>query len=167
MSCAAFIERRRKTRLGLCGIVFSICAALLLIIGLWPDIDSEVFWKTTGSCGVLALAFAHAFLLLLPELDAGQKWVQRASWISIAVLAILIIVAIWSEYDSDIYGRVMAVAGIVVGLETLSIPVLLMLKKPAGRKGERLVLERVEDDLFEDRDGKRYRLQEIDSELMQ
>ena len=83
MSCAAFIEGKKLARFGLCGIVLSVCAAVLVMVGVWPEIESERYWRTTFTFGVAAIAFAHAFLLCLPELDDRQKWVQTVSLVGL------------------------------------------------------------------------------------
>jgi VIT1/CCC1 family predicted Fe2+/Mn2+ transporter len=94
---------------------------------MWPEIDSEEYWKTTITFFVFAIAFAHVFLLVLPQLDNKQKWVQLASSISIGILALLIVVAVWGEIDAEDYYRLLAVVAIIVGLETLVVPILMKL----------------------------------------
>jgi hypothetical protein len=164
MSCAAFIEKKKLMQFGVAGILLSVAAAMLLIAGLWPEIDSEGYWKTTVTLGVFAVAFAHAFLLVLPELDQRQKWVQPVSSVSIGILALQIVVAVWGEIDAEGYYRLLAVVAIIVGLETLVIPILMKLRRKNGRKSEKVVLERIEGDVYRDSAGKRYRLTEIDTE---
>ncbi len=164
MSCAAFIDRKKVAWLGLLGIVLSVLASVLLIAGMWTEIENEVCWKITITLGVLAAAFAHAFLLALPELDEGHKWVQTASSVFIGILALQIIVAVWGEIeDVDWYYRILAAVAIIVGLETLVIPILMKLRKGDGRRKDRMVLERVDVDVYRDAAGKRYRLTEIET----
>lgn len=164
MSCAAFIERRKLAPLGYCGILLSVCAAILLIAGLWPEIDSEGYWKTAATFGVLTIAFAHAFLLVLPELDERQKWVQLASSVSIGALVLQILVAVWAEIHTEGYYRLLAVVAIVVGLETLAVPILMKLRGKSGHESTKLVLERIQDDIYRDSTGRKYELREIDAE---
>ena len=164
MSCAAFIEKKKLAQLGISGALLSVSAATLLIVGLWPEIDSEGYWKTTITLGVFAIAFAHAFLLVLPELDKRQKWIQPVSSVSIGILALLIVVAAWGEIDDEGYYRLLTVVAIIVGLETLVIPILMKLRRRDGQEREKLVLERIQDDVYRDPAGKRYQLKEIDTE---
>ena len=164
MSCAAFIERKQQPNLGFAGIVLSACSAVFLIVGMWFEIESEAYWKIAATAGVLAVAFAHAFLLLLPELDDAQRRVQSASIVSIGVLALLIVVAVWGEIDFEWYYRILAVVAIVVGLETLAVPILLKLRTRPGAESETLVLERVRGDIYRDAAGRTYQLREIDTE---
>ena len=160
MSCAAFIEKKRLVELGLSGIFLSIISAILLIAGMWPEIDSDAYWKTTISLIIAAVAFAHAFLLVLPELDDKQKWVQRVSSVTIGILALQIAVALWGEIDNEVYYRLLAVVGIILGLETLAIPMLMKLRKGNGQERQKLVLEKVGGDIYRDSDGKKYQVKE-------
>jgi hypothetical protein len=162
MSCAAFIERKRLKALGLSGILLSLLSACLLIVGIWSEMHSEGFWKTSMTLVVGAVSFAHAFLLALPELNNRQKWIQTLSSISIGVLALLIVVALWGEIQEDGYYRLLTVVAIIVGLETLSIPIVMKLQKGTAHKAQKLVLEKLKGDIYQDSTGRKYQLKEID-----
>ena len=164
MSCAAFIEQGRHKMLGLSGSAFSIVGIALLIAGMWLDADSEIYWKTSASLTIAGIAFAHGFLLVLPKLDNNQKWVQRVSTVSIAILAFQIILAVCGEVGSEGYYRVLAVVAIIVGLETLTIPMLMKLRKGDSQKKQMLVLEKVDGNIYVDPEGKKYQLSEISPE---
>jgi len=164
MSCAAFIDKKKQVYLGLFGIGLSVAAAVLVIGGMWSEIDNEVFGKITVTLGVLAVGFAHAFLLALPELDSRCKWVQPVSSVTIGILALQIIGIVWVDSENDWYLRFLAVVAIIVGLETLVIPILMKLRKGDGQKEDRIVLERLNGDVYTDAAGKKYRLTEMDTE---
>ena len=164
MSCAAFIEKRKLIGLGLSGILLSVAAAVLVIAGIWPEIDSEEYWKTAITLIVLAIAFAHVFLLVLPELDHAQKWVQAVSSCSIGVLAIQIIVAVWGEINNEDYYRLLAVVAILVGLETLVVPILMKLRKGSSGIRRALMLEHIEGEMYRDSAGKVYNVKEMNTE---
>jgi len=164
MSCAAFIEKKRPMELGILGIALCVISAVLAIAGMWLEMDSEGFWKTTVTFVIAAVAFAHAFLLVLPKLDNSQKWVQLVSTASIGILAVQIAVAVWGEIDDQGYYRGLSVVAIIVGLETLAIPMLMKLRKGATQEKQTLVLEKVEGDMYRDTTGRQYRLTEINSE---
>lgn len=161
MSCAAFIEKKKLKKVGFIGIALSVISAALLITAMWLDIDNEMYGKTTITFCVAAVAFAHAFLLVIPKLDNNQKWVQRVSSVSIAILALLIILAVCGEIDSQGYYRFLAVVAIIVGLETLAIPMLMKLRKGNAQGRQKLVLEKLEGDIYRDSAGKQYQLKEI------
>jgi len=135
-----------------------------VIAGIWPEIDDESYWKTTGTAIIIAIAFAHAFLLALPDLDDRNKWVQKVTLVSIGVLSVLIIIAVWGETDSDSFLRVLAVVAIIVGLETLVVPILFKMRRGVEEKGRSLILERVAGDLYRDLEGKTYQVKEVESQ---
>jgi Na+-transporting NADH:ubiquinone oxidoreductase subunit NqrB len=162
MSCAAFIDKKKLLRLGLLGILLTISAAILLIAGLWSEFDSKIFAKIMLTLIVSAVAFAFAFLLVLPELNNRHKWVQLVSSVSIGILALQIVVAVWGDIKNDWYYRLLAFVAIIVGLDTLVIPILMKLQKGAELKNDKVVLERVDGDVYRDTAGRKYRLTEMD-----
>lgn len=164
MSCAAFINRKKLVQLGLLGILLSVSAAILVITGMWSEIESYAFEKITITLAVSAVAFTYAFLLVLPELDDRQKWVQAVSSVSIGILALQIIVAAWGDIGNNWYLRLLAFVAIIVGLVTLVIPILMKLRKGDERKNNKIVLERVDGDVYRDTTGRKYRLTEMDVE---
>lgn len=161
MSCAAFIERKKHIALGLSGILLSVCAAILLIVGIWPEIDNDTYWKTTITLAVLAVGSAHAFLLVLPELAPTHKWVQPVASVCIGVLALQIIIAVWGEIDENVYYRVLTAVAIIVGLETLAVPILMKLRPTGAHRSQKLVLEQVQGSVYRDSSGRTYELHEI------
>ena len=160
MSCAAFIEKRRLAELGLAGMFFSILAAILVISGLWLEAGGEVYWKSTATVIVAAIAFSHSLLLFLPQLEFDQRWVQQGTAIAIGVLAVQIVVALWGEIEGEGYYRVLTAVAIVVGLGTLSVPVMMKLGK-GGEQRRKLVLEQIEGGRYQDAAGRKYRVEEI------
>jgi hypothetical protein len=164
MSCAAFIEKKRRVQLGLAGICLSIVSAILVIVGLWTEIDSDEYWKSTITFIVAAISFAYAFLLTLAELEEKHKWIQRVFCTSIGVLALQIVVGVWGEIEAEGYFRALAVVAIVVGLQTLAIPIMAKLRKGNGGHREKLVLEKMAGGIYRDATGKNYQLEEIHSE---
>lgn len=168
MVCAAFMEKKKQVPVAVVGIVLCVTTAVLVIAGIWPEIvsKSEEYWKATATCGVLALAFSLTFLLTLPTLDDRQKWIQPASSITIGILALLIIAAFWfqSQKWEELYLRVLAVVAILVGLETLIIPILMKLRKGPGLTTVKLILEKIEGELYKDMNGTRYHVEEISTD---
>ena len=65
---------------------------------------------------------------------------------------------------NDWYFRLLAVVAIIVGLETVVIPILMKLRKVGGRANGRIVLERIDGDVYRDTAGRKFRLTEIDSQ---
>jgi hypothetical protein len=164
MSCAAFIDRKKHVKVGLLGVVLSVSAAILVIGGTWSEFNNRVAEKIMITLIVSAVAFAYAFLLVLPELDDRHKWVQLVSSVSIGIIALQIIVGVWSKlFENTWYLRFIAVAAIIVGLETVVIPILMKLRKVGGQINDKIILERIDGDVYRDTSGKKYRLTVIDS----
>jgi hypothetical protein len=159
MACAAFVERRQGKALGLSGIGASVLAALLVIVGVWVEVDDTEFWKATGTVIVVAAGLAHSFLLALPRLAASHRWVQIVAAVAIALLSLMIIFAVWGEIEDEAYYRFLAAVSIVVVLLTLTIPILMRLGSIEAGEGdlsETLQLTRIEDDTYAAPDGRRF-----------
>jgi hypothetical protein len=166
MSCAAFINKKKLVKLGLLGIIMAVSAAIMWIIGMWWEIRSDIGEKVTITLSVFAVAFAFAFLLILPKLDTKHKWVQMVSSVSIGILALQAVIAVWCEHYiklKDWYFRLLAVVAIVVGLETIVIPILMKLRKEDELKIDRIILEKIEGNVYSDPAGRKYRLKEMDA----
>lgn len=162
MACAAFIERRKRVVPGLAGIASSMLAALLLLGGIWSFLTGDISFKITATFVAISVASAHAFLLALPELGQ-RRWVQQATALTIGLLAAQIILAVWIEIESQTYFRALAVVAIVVGLETLVIPILLKLKDKEKEPSEELLLTHVEGDLYKNASGDMYKVKALNA----
>jgi hypothetical protein len=168
MACAAYMERRGRPALGLTGISFAVLAGALAIIGIWAEINEDVFWKSMMTATLFAGSFAHAFLLALPDLKRKHARVQRAAAMTIAVLAVLLAAALWGEIDNEAYFRFVAVVAILLGLETVVIPILMKMQSGEGQSDDherrrRLQLTERTDGLFEDSDGRVFRVESVDA----
>ncbi len=161
MSCAAFIDRKKAKAYGLLGILLSLVTACLVIFGIWSDISDDAYWKTTGTAIVCTAAFAHSFLLLLPDLGPRGRWVQRASLVSIGVLVLQIVAAVWTRNYDETYQRLLAAVAVVVALETLVIPILRKLRTEDPPVGTRLVLEQVEGAIYKDSSGRKFEVKAL------
>ena len=164
MSCAAFIEKQKQSGLGFSGILLSVAAAVLLIFSIWLEFESAWYFKTTFTVAVCAVSFAHAFLLVLPDLENKHTWIQKAATISIAVLGGQIIVALWAEIDHEAYIRALAVVAIIVALETLLVPLFMKLKTNKKSTGATLILEPIapESGRYRDSTGLEYRVEKLE-----
>ncbi|MDX1640502.1 MAG: hypothetical protein R3220_02305 [Balneolaceae bacterium] len=160
MSCAAFIEKRNFKPVGIIGMVFALMSAILIIAEIWGSVGSDLYYKITVAVVVCAFSFAHGLLLFIPKLQADKEWVQRAAAVTIALLSLQIIAGIWFEIDDSIYFRVMTVIAILVGLETLVIPILMKLSNGNDDEKETLNLQKVDGNLYKDTAGKLYEVKE-------
>jgi hypothetical protein len=109
------------------------------------------------------VAFAHAFLLALPELSKRHFWVQKATAVTIGILAIQIITAIWIEIENAVYFQSLAVIAILTGLETLVIPLLLKLGVKEKVQSKELILTHVDNNLYKNSSGDMYEVKTLDA----
>ena len=156
MACAAFLERRTQPAMGMTGIALAVTTAAMGIFALWAEYENQTYIKIMLMLFVGAVAFAHAFLLLLPKLDDNQKWVQQASSSLITILALMLVALIWGDFENEWYFRILSVFSILVGLVTLTVPLMMKLRKGEGQTTVTLRLEQVEGNVFEDAAGKHY-----------
>ncbi|PKD44254.1 hypothetical protein [Rhodohalobacter barkolensis] len=163
MACAAFIERRSLVWLGTAGIACSALAGVLLLSGIWNLFVNDFSFKITATFITISIAFAHAFLLALPELDKRHKWIQPATATTIGLLAILIIVVMWFETESAIFFRSIAVLAILTGLETLVIPILLKLGGKEKEQAQELHLTLVDGKYYTNAAGDKYEVKALNS----
>ena len=165
MSCAAFIEKQKQQGLGFSGILLSVVAAVLLIFSIWLEFENEWYFKTTFTVAVFAVAFAHAFLLVLPDLENKHTWIQKAATISILVLGGQIIGVLWADIRHEAYIRALAVVAIIVVLETLLVPLFMKLKINKKSTGATLILEPIglEPGRYRDATGLEYRVEKLES----
>lgn len=163
MSCAAFIERHSLVRLGATGIASSALGGTMLLLGIWNILEGDISFKITATLITISLAFAHAFLLALPELNKRYNWVQPVTVFTIGLLAIQIIVAVWTEIESLIYYQSLAVVAILVGLETLIIPILLKLGDKEKEQAQELHLTHVDGNHYTTTDRDMYEVKALDT----
>jgi hypothetical protein len=165
MSCAAFIEQTKRVGPGFAGIALAVSSAALFVAGLWAwetMVGVLEYWKTAWSLGVAASAFAYAFLLVRPVLAARHRWVQRAAGVCVGLLALQVVVVMWAEIQNKRYYQALTIVAILVGLETVAIPILARLRRAGGQEGVRLVLDRLEGDVYTDPSGRKYLLKALD-----
>jgi hypothetical protein len=162
MSGAVFMESRGPRWLGVVGIVIALLGLVLINVGLWFEPGSWTYWKFVFVFVVVSLGLAHGFLLQLPSLNLTYKWVQPLSAISIALLVALISGALIWEWSGDWLWRGMTVVAIVVVLCSALIPILLRLGASSTAR-VKLVLELLEDGLYQSADGRRFEVRELEA----
>ncbi len=160
MSGAAFVEGRGQKALGGVGMGLSFVAAALVIGGVWGGANDVDYWRTAMSFTILAVAFAHGFLLCLPRLVSAYHWVFIAVPVCIGVLAIQILSLMWEVADSEFFIRATTVNSILVVLLTLVVPILMRIGRThRGSEKQRLVLTQQHENVFADPDGALYRVE--------
>ncbi|NBB76359.1 MAG: hypothetical protein GVY02_03180 [Bacteroidetes bacterium] len=168
LSSAAYLDRGGVRWAGLAGIVFAFAGGVMLMGIIWFELTGNLYVKSTLTLIIGAFSFAHALLLLLPNLRMSYQWIQKAMIVSVSLLALMGSVAIWLELESDLYFRVLIVVAIAVGLQTIVIPLLLKIQTEGTEskegKNERLILEKAEDGTYHDSKGDRYSVEKISPE---
>ncbi|NBC04991.1 MAG: hypothetical protein GVY20_15005 [Bacteroidetes bacterium] len=164
MSCASFLEKRNFKPAGISGMIFSLLSAILIITEIWSEIGGDLYFDITIAAVVFAFSFAHSLLLYLPDLADDKKWVQHTTAVTITILAVQIIAAIWFEIDNQLYFRTMTVVAILVGLETLVIPILMKLHDRETDVKEVLTLKKIDENTYQDASGNKYDVQKKTNE---
>ena len=87
LCCSAYATRTGITWPGVAGIVLAVVSAVLVIVGIWTEMEADGYWKTTAILGLLAWAVAHALALLTVRLQRNHGWLQVASTVNILLIA--------------------------------------------------------------------------------
>lgn len=123
LACGGCLTRGHRI-LPTAGLVLAGISACLLLIGLWPEINSEAYWKITATLSFLAVACAHLSLLFMANLAGGYRWAYLVAYQLILGLATLLSAGIGFElFDKEAFWRFTGVISILVAAITLLIPV--------------------------------------------
>jgi hypothetical protein len=127
--------------LGLATIVLAGAAFVLLVIGLWTgDWGSEGVWRSFGVAAVLAVATAHAAVVLASARPTDGEAIRALTGLSIcfgaldAIGALLPIAGIVDEFDED-GAKLLAVGLVLLLLTTALPPILRRIARPAAPRG--------------------------------
>lgn len=129
MAGAALLESRGERLLSSAALVLSCVGLVLLLCGIWGELDDEVYWKSTVTVAVAAVGSAHVCLLRLARLSRSRSWMRPTSAVLILLLAAYGIGMLWLEPDADVHFRLLGVLSILVAAATLATPVLHRLSR--------------------------------------
>jgi len=160
IASTAFIEQRQQVALGSVGILLSLVAAGLIISGLWAELRFDWYWKTSACLTVCAVASAHCFLLLIPQLDRRQQWLRWTASLSIGLLTLQILITICFQLKTNLHSQLIGVVSILVGLQTVLVPIFMKMRKGETSPALQLQLTQVDDNRYRDASGREYLLQE-------
>lgn len=121
---AALLESRGARLPSLPAIGLSCATVVLLLVGIWGEVEGKNFWKMVLTLGSFAVASAHVSLLLLARLAPRFAWMRVATWSLTILLALYGTSLVWAEADGEGYGRILGVLSILVTAVTLATPVL-------------------------------------------
>jgi hypothetical protein len=123
LACGGCLTRGHRVLPG-AGLILTVISACLLLAGMWPEIDSEVYWKVTVSLAFYAVACAHLSMLFMANLAGGYRWAYLVAYQLILGLATLLAAGIAFEFfENERYWRLTGVISILVAAITLLIPV--------------------------------------------
>jgi len=138
LACGALWEKKKENWLAPLGIVLAGLFAVLVIIGIWAEIDATPYWKMSASATVVAVATAHACLLSLARLAPRFSWARLVAFAAIFTLATLIVISIYIEPTAELGFRMIGTVSIVVAAFTIMIPIFHRLSREdlASERGD-------------------------------
>ena len=129
LAAGALWERGRQKPLALAGMILSLCAAAVILFGIWTRTSGEEFWKLSASLGLVAVATAHTCLISLASLSKSFSWAKIAAFIAVYLLAAEIIFVIYGETEPDAMIRIIGATSIVVAALTIVTPIFHRLSR--------------------------------------
>lgn len=129
LSSWVYRAARGATVLPLSGLVLTALASVLIVAGLWVEVDSEGYWKAAATFSVFAVACAHLALLSLARLARSFRWSLVAAHVIILAVATLISILILGEIEEEGMFRLLAVGAIVDAAITLLVPIFHRLSR--------------------------------------
>jgi len=123
MACGAAWDRAPHPLLPRAGLTLAILGFALVIVLMWADSEWAEAWKSASTALILATGAAHASLLGLGMLDRRHRWLLAAAWTSIALLAALILAAMWDELGHEWVWRGVGVLSILLCAFTILVRV--------------------------------------------
>jgi hypothetical protein len=129
LSCGAALETGRARVLPLSGIALAALAALLVVAGIWSEFRSDLYWKSTATVSILAVACSHMALLLLARLAPQYAWAKWTAGLAVFSVVMILSAMLWGDVDEDPMFRLLGVAAILDGAITILIPILHRLSR--------------------------------------
>jgi hypothetical protein len=88
MAGAGLAVRRRHATLGLATVVLSLVAFAMVLVGLWPELSADLYWRVAGCCAIGAIESAHASSVLSRRRDADPANVVTTTRVVVAAAAV-------------------------------------------------------------------------------
>ena len=129
LACDLSRTPRGANLLPTAGLVLTAIAASLILLGMWSEMHSQEYWKTTASAAILCVATVHVCLLSLAQLARKYRWVYALAFQVVFGLAALLIFVIVGEVHEEPMFRIVVTVAIVDTALTLIIPLLHRLSR--------------------------------------
>ena len=147
--------RHRHPVLGGATAVLSLVTFVLVLIGMWPELDSEGYWRATGCLAIGALEGAHASFVLAWRRDDDARSAVAATRVAVVAAAISCVMGVAptagltsDSIDAAAYAQILGAVLVVQLVATAVAPLLRRLgtgvprpTEPALTAGERLADE--------------------------
>ena len=162
LCCSSYTSKSQKSLPGIVGTIAAMMSATSLIAGIWSEINSETFWKTTAIFSIFAIAFAHTLALMTIRVKPTHAWFKLATAFNILGLAALISMMILAEMTNKGAYKIAVILAILATLDTLVLPILGKLAKSSPQQiNEMLILTKRDDNTYEDNNGSVYKVNKI------
>jgi hypothetical protein len=163
LTCAAFRHRHPHSPAASGGIALVAVTGLLVIAGIWGEIDQWEFWRIVLTAGFPATALAYALPLQLLRVPPNAQWLHRTTAATVGILAILGLVAIWGEIEEEHFYRMIGAISVLTVLQTLVLPILAFVARQhdtasPSETGRTLHLAADGKGWWVDEHGRRYRV---------
>jgi hypothetical protein len=124
LACGGCLQRGHRV-LPTAGLILTPIAAVLLLLGMWMEFDSEFYWKLAIVVTIFAIACAHLSMLFMANLAGAYRWAYLAAYQLVFGLAALVTVGVIFEFfdSNDRFWRLTGGVSILVAAITLLIPV--------------------------------------------
>jgi hypothetical protein len=138
--CAIVLHRRRDRPIMWLGIGTAVITLGIWLVGIWTHRTSWILpdelFKVGFMLTTVSLWAAHFGLLRLAAFQSGwSKMVRAATVVLGAILAVTIIIGIWTEPRDDWFFRLLGVLAILTVCGTIVTPILALIDVIAARGG--------------------------------
>ncbi len=118
------------------GLLLTLVASGLILVGIWSEITEAAFWKTVFCLSTFAIATVHVCLLSIAHLAPRFRWVfYIAVQVIYGLAALLSVLVIWEIGEPGVY-RLAAAVAIVDAALSLVIPLLHRISRSEHKAGD-------------------------------
>ena len=93
ISPAALLSKGKWHAVGLAGLAVSLCAAVLVVTGIWGTPNSDGYWKATAILSLMSAAFVHTGWMLLLQSRPGP--VAALAWAAVGNVTVLTVLSVF------------------------------------------------------------------------
>ena len=124
LACMSAWEDDRLGFVPWIGSAASIAGCVLLITGMWSELDNDDAWRLTASLLIIGAAVALASLLAMARLEPRYRWLSATGYGVVALVAASGIGLLWWDDPPDAAIRLFGVMAVLLATVVVSVPVL-------------------------------------------